>query len=90
MSTFFYVIFVLGGKKMRKNNTRSPEEKEIIGYGLVSRRGAARSYYDGLNQVLNKIKEDLGNEFLNISLDTFKQKNFEKLYWLMSVFHPEF
>lgn len=32
--------------------------KEIIGYGLVSRKGDTRSYYDGLNQVLNKIKED--------------------------------
>uniref|UniRef100_UPI003FF144DB IS3 family transposase n=1 Tax=Candidatus Onthocola sp. TaxID=3085646 RepID=UPI003FF144DB len=32
--------------------------KKIIGYGLVSRKGDTRSYYDGLNQVLNKIKED--------------------------------
>ena len=30
MSTFFYVIFILGGVKMRKNNMRSPEEKEKI------------------------------------------------------------
>lgn len=32
--------------------------KEIIGYGLVSRKGDAKSYYDGLKQVLSKIKEE--------------------------------
>lgn len=32
--------------------------KEIIGYGLVSRKGNIKSYYDGLNQVLSKIKEE--------------------------------
>ena len=32
--------------------------KEIVGYGLVSRKGDIRSYYDGLNQVLDKIKEE--------------------------------
>ena len=32
--------------------------KEIIGYGLVSNKGDIKSYYDGLNQVLNKIKEE--------------------------------
>ena len=32
--------------------------KEIIGYGLVSRKGNTKSYYDGLNQVLSKIKEE--------------------------------
>ena len=32
--------------------------KEIVGYGLVSRKGDIRSYYDGLNQILNKIKEE--------------------------------
>ncbi len=32
--------------------------KEIIGYGLVSRKGNTKSYYDGLNQVLDKIKEE--------------------------------
>ena len=32
--------------------------KEIVGYGLASRKGDIRSYYDGLNQVLNKIKEE--------------------------------
>ena len=32
--------------------------KEIVGYGLSSRKGDIRSYYDGLNQVLSKIKEE--------------------------------
>lgn len=31
--------------------------KEIIGYGLASRKGSISSYYDGLNQVLSKIKD---------------------------------
>ena len=30
--------------------------KEIVGYGLASRKGAITSYYDGLKQVLDKIK----------------------------------
>lgn len=32
--------------------------KEIVGYGLVSCKGDTRSYHDGLNQVLDKIKEE--------------------------------
>ena len=32
--------------------------KEIVGYGLSSRKGDKKTYYDGLNQVLNKIKEE--------------------------------
>ena len=32
--------------------------KEIIGYGIVSRKGDTKSYYDGLKQVLSKIKEE--------------------------------
>ena len=32
--------------------------KEIVGYGLVLNKGDVRSYFDGLNQVLNKIKEE--------------------------------
>lgn len=32
--------------------------KEILGYGLVSRKGDTKSYYDGLNQVLNFIKKE--------------------------------
>ena len=32
--------------------------KEILGYGLASRKGSIHSYYDGLNQVLDKIKKE--------------------------------
>ena len=32
--------------------------KEILGYGLSSRKGDRRTYFEGLNQVLNKIKEE--------------------------------
>jgi len=31
--------------------------KEILGYGLASRKGAVSSYYDGIKQVLDKIKD---------------------------------
>ena len=32
--------------------------KEILGYGLSSKRGDKKTYYNGLNQVLGKIKEE--------------------------------
>ena len=32
--------------------------EEIVGYGLVFNKGDVKSYFDGLNQVLNKIKEE--------------------------------
>ena len=32
--------------------------KEIVGYGLSSRKGDIRTYYDGLNQVLERIKKE--------------------------------
>ena len=31
--------------------------KEIVGYGLDSRRGSTRTYFDGLKQLLDKIKD---------------------------------
>lgn len=31
--------------------------KEIIGYGLDSRKGSIKTYFEGLNQILNKIKD---------------------------------
>lgn len=31
--------------------------KEIVGYGLDSRKGSRKTYFDGLKQVLNKIKD---------------------------------
>lgn len=32
--------------------------KEIVGYGLAARKGSVTSYYDGLNQVLEKVKKE--------------------------------
>ena len=32
--------------------------KEIVGYGLASRKGSIHSYYDGLNQLLKRIKKE--------------------------------
>ena len=32
--------------------------KEILGYGLSSKKGDRNTYFEGLNQVLNKIKEE--------------------------------
>ena len=50
--------------------------KEIIGYGLVSRKGDTRSYYDGLNQVLNKIKE----EVMNLHTAVYEKFGYEMKY----------
>ena len=36
--------------------------KEIIGYGLANKKGNIQSYYDGLNQFLDKIKEEQTDE----------------------------
>ena len=43
--------------------------KEILGYGLVSKREDTRSYYDGLNQVSDKIKEESNNEPIILHTD---------------------
>ena len=43
--------------------------KEILGYGLVSKRGDTSSYYDGLNQVLDKIKEESNDEPIILHTD---------------------
>ena len=40
--------------------------KEIIGYGLSSRKGDTKTYYDGLKQVLNKIKEEYSNNLVTL------------------------
>ena len=37
--------------------------KEIVGYGLASRKGSVTSYYDGLNQVLERIKKRTNRGF---------------------------
>ena len=43
--------------------------KEIVGYGLVSRKGDTRSYYDGLNQVLNRIKKEQTDDLIILHTD---------------------
>ena len=56
--------------------------KEIVGYGLVFRKGDIRSYYDGLNQVLNKIKEEQINEPIILHTDqgsVYSSKSYNNL-----------
>lgn len=43
--------------------------KEIIGYGLSSRKGDTKTYYDGLNQVLTKIKEEKHTDLVTLHTD---------------------
>ena len=43
--------------------------KEIVGYGLVSKKGDIHSYFDGLNQVLDKIKEEHYHEPIILHTD---------------------
>ena len=43
--------------------------KEIVGYGLSSRKGDVNTYFDGLNQVLNKIKEEQHNDLVTLHTD---------------------
>lgn len=50
--------------------------KEIVGYGLVSRKGNIRSYYDGLNQVLDKIKEEQEEYILGSGYSSASYNNF--------------
>lgn len=38
--------------------------KEIVGYGLSSRKGSIHSYYDGLNQVLERIKKEQTDQLI--------------------------
>lgn len=43
--------------------------KEIIGYGLRIRKGATNSYYDGLKQVLERIKKEQTDELITLHTD---------------------
>lgn len=43
--------------------------KEIVGYGLSSRKGDIKSYYDGLNQVLNRIKKEQTDQLIILHTD---------------------
>ena len=56
--------------------------KEIIGYGLVSRKGDIRSYYDGLNQVLERIKKEQTDDLIILHTDqglVYSSKAYNKL-----------
>ena len=43
--------------------------KEIIGYGLSSTRGDVRTYYNGLNQVLERIKKEQTDDLIILHTD---------------------
>lgn len=43
--------------------------KEIVGYGLASRKGDTRSYYDGLKQVLYRIKKEQTDDLIILHTD---------------------
>ena len=56
--------------------------KEILGYGLAARKGATSSYYDGLRQVLSKIKEEQINEPIILHTDqgaVYSSKSYNNL-----------
>ena len=56
--------------------------KEIIGYGLVSKKGDIRSYYDGLNQVLERIKKEQTDQMIILHTDqgtVYSSKDYNNL-----------
>ena len=56
--------------------------KEIIGYGLASRKGSIHSYYDGLNQVLNRIKKEQTEQLIILHTDqgsVYSSESYNKL-----------
>jgi len=56
--------------------------KEIIGYGLSSRKGATHSYYDGLKQVLEGIKKEQTDDLIILHTDqgaVYSSKAYNKL-----------
>lgn len=62
--------------------------KEIIGYGLSSRKGDKRSYYDGLNQVLNKIKEEQIEDPIILHTDqgsVYSSKKYNSLLYELNI-----
>lgn len=38
--------------------------KEIVGYGLDARKGSTKTYYEGLNQILDKIKDQTSDSVI--------------------------
>ena len=56
--------------------------KEIVGYGLVSRKGNIKSYYDGLYQVLERIKKEQTDDLIILHTDqgsVYSSKAYNKL-----------
>lgn len=56
--------------------------KEIVGYGLVSRKGDIKSYYDGLKQVLKRIKKEQTDDLIILHTDqgsVYSSKTYNKL-----------
>ena len=56
--------------------------KEIVGYGLSSRKGDRRTYFDGLNQVLAKIKEEQIEDLIILHTDqgaVYSSKSYNNL-----------
>jgi len=56
--------------------------KEILGYGLSSRKGATHSYYDGLKQVLEGIKKEQTDDLIILHTDqgaVYSSKAYNKL-----------
>lgn len=56
--------------------------KEIIGYGLASRKGDIKTYYDGLNKVLERIKKEQTEDLITLHTDqgsVYSSKAYNKL-----------
>lgn len=56
--------------------------KEIVGYGLAARKGSVTSYYDGLNQVLEKVKKEQTEDLITLHTDqgsVYSSESYNKL-----------
>lgn len=56
--------------------------KEIVGYGLASRKGSVHSYYDGLKQVLERIKKEQTEDLIILHTDqgsVYSSESYNKL-----------
>ena len=56
--------------------------KEIVGYGLTTKKGSINSYYDGLKQVLKRIKKEQTDDLIILHTDqgsVYSSKAYNKL-----------
>lgn len=56
--------------------------KEIVGYGLSTKKGDTKTYYDGLNQVLKRIKKEQTEDLIILHTDqgsVYSSQSFNKL-----------